>query len=459
MKQFFEHWFVHLANHLFSRQERRPGGGLPLGRIVVDGRVTDDCLLVPQSVLEASSFALGVSGSGKTSLLHHVLVEGVHRNWGLDPIILHPDQFPFFVATIAEEERRRGTDLSNRCLFINLLDRQWATGLNLLQVTDSHELFVLAAELAEMIRVRFELDSIGVRILELLRNTVYVLAFTGHTLAEVRLFLTNPVFRASLLRQITNSEIKAYFEDHFDRLSEAERATYSAALLNKISELIADPLIRDVIGQRHSAISLSQALDGGMWVALNADKAVLREQGATIAALYFIRLRNAIMARRTKRFVLIACDEAANLLRYDAGLELVLQEIRKWHTGLFCVAQSLEQLTGAARAALLGCGTQCYFRLSAPDAEKVAGYLDGGKRLAERLKTLPQRHMIVKSADQRWQEVVVPNVTQPRADAAGFYNRVMQRWAKPRAEVEQEIRNRHEQFSQTSKSSNLETWE
>src|ERR1035437_1180704 len=44
------------------------------------------------------------------------------------------------------------------------------------------------------------------------------------------------------------------------------------------------------------------------------------------------------------------------------------------------------------------------------DADKMANSLDGGKRLAELLKNLPKRHLVIKSGSRRPQEVLVPNV-------------------------------------------------
>jgi hypothetical protein len=77
----------------------------------------------------------------------------------------------------------------------------------------------------------------------------------------------------------------------------------------------------------------------------------------------------------------------------------------------------------------------------------MATALDGGKRLGEILKNLPQRHMVVKSGSHRPQEVLVPSVAEPRAAYADLYNRCRARWARRRTEIEAEIRDRHRQAS------------
>ncbi|HXS95071.1 MAG TPA: hypothetical protein VN736_10730 [Candidatus Limnocylindrales bacterium] len=403
-------------------------------------------------------FILGNSGYGKTSLIKEASRQAIEKGWGRVDIIQHSDLQPFLLGSIAAWERQTQTDLSERTVIIAPPDRVWATGMNLLEAQDEHELFVLAAELAEMIRVRFGLESIGVRILELLRNTVFVLASTHYTLAEFRLFLHSPAFRTALLQQVTNAEIRSYFSEHYDRLSAAEQGIYAAALLNKISDLSADPLVADVLGQRQSAVSLTNALDRQMWLLFNVDKAVLREQSATLAGLFFIRLKNAIFARRRRGIVMVTLDEAQNIVRTDSGLDTALAETRKYGASLFCSCQQLHQITPPVRAALLGVGTQIFFRTSGPDSAEVAKYLDGGKHLAERLRNLPQRHAIVKTGDEYIREIEIPILAEPAIQTRNVYERCMRRWARPRTEVEAEIRQRHEQFTRTANNA-LDNWE
>ncbi len=68
---------------------------------------------------------------------------------------------------------------------------------------------------------------------------------------------------------------------------------------------------------------------------------------------------------------------------------------------------------------------------------------NGGKTLAELLKNLPRRHIVVKSGHTAWTEGVVPTLTVPKADPRNLYARSCARWARRRSEIEDEIRKRH----------------
>ena len=152
------------------------------------------------------------------------------------------------------------------------------------------------------------------------------------------------------------------------------------------------------------------------------------------------------------------CDEIQNLVAYDAGLDTLLSEARKFGISVVSANQFLEQYPPQMRAAIMAVGTHIFFQLSSGDAEKMSSALDGGKRLSEVLKNLPKRHIVVKSGSHRQQEALVPNVAEADADATDLYNRCRAKWARRRTNIEAEIRQRHRQANRTTEEE-LNDWE
>ena len=68
--------------------------------------------------------------------------------------------------------------------------------------------------------------------------------------------------------------------------------------------------------------------------------------------------------------------------------------------------------------------------------------LDGGRHLAEILKNLPQRNLMVKSGHHHHSRVVVPAFEPTRSNYQDLLSRCRTRWARRRTDVEREIRNR-----------------
>jgi hypothetical protein len=189
-------------------------------------------------------------------------------------------------------------------------------------------------------------------------------------------------------------------------------------------------------------------MDRGQWVIVNLEKGKLGEQAPTLGSLILTVVKNALFARTERSLFSLYCDEIKNLVAYGSGIETLLSEARKFGVGVVTANQFLDQYPAEMRAAILSVGTQVFFQLSSQDAAQVAQALDGGKSLAEHLKNLAQRHYIVKTGSDRWQEVRVPSVRVPPVDPTDLVNRSRYSRGKVRAHIERDIAARHATFLQ-----------
>ncbi len=442
-----------------ASRDHNDGTRLDLGFQVIDGEVKRSRAYLPDSKRCEHAAILGKTGQGKSFFLRHLSGQDVRSNRGFVFFDLHGDVMPFLLRTVAAEELRRRADLSEKLIVIEPGDPECSIGLNVLEAQDGQQNYVQLAEFAQILKARWNLDSFGARTEELLRNSLHVLADNALTLLELSPLLTNAAFRAGCLNRVQNTEVSDYFRTRFDVRSEAAQGVYREAILNKVSGFTTDQRFRHILGQQRSTFSLLDAMDRGRWVILNLDKGRLGEQASALGSLLLTKLKNALFSRRHRQLFTIYADEIQNLVAYDgAGLETLLSEARKFGISVVSANQFLEQYPPQMRAAIMAVGTHVFFQLSSIDADKIASALDGGKRLAEVLKNLPKRHMVVKSGSRRHQEVLVPNVAQPDADYADLYNRCRARWARRRTDIESEIRQRHQE-ARRSTGEVLDEWE
>lgn len=418
-------------------------GALDFGAEVVDGELSRRRVSIPQQKRPEHLAILGKTGQGKSYLLRYLASQDIEADRGFIYFDLHGDTTFFLLRRIAHEERRRRADLSTKLVVVEPADAVWSVGLNVLEHRPGEQIFVQIAEFADILKRRWGLDHLGPRTDELLRNTLHLLSDNHLTLLETTTLLTNEAFRGVCLRRATNPEVQAYFRTRFDQASEAMQAVLRDAILNKVSGFTTDPRFRHILGQRRSTISLPDALDSGYWVILNLDKGRLGEQAITLGSLLLTKLKNALFSRRNRHLITIYADEVQNLTSFG-GLETLFSEARKFATGVVSANQFMEQFTPEMRAAILSVGTHATFQLSPSDSEKIASAFDGGKRLAELLRNLPKRHLVLKSGHKRWQQAMVPTVEDTRVDFADLYNRCRARWARRRVDVEAEIRARQE---------------
>jgi energy-coupling factor transporter ATP-binding protein EcfA2 len=401
---------------------------------------------------------LGRTGSGKSSLIKYLAKQDIESGRGGVYFDLHGDAMPFLLSTFEAEERRTGKDLSDKLVVIEPADPEFSVGLNLLEQASADTGFVQIAEFTQTLKQRWQLDTFGARTDELLRNSLYAIASNGFTLLEVSPFLAHGAFRASCLKNVRNAEVRQYFEIRYDQASEPMRAAMREPILNKMSAFTADPRFRAIVGQQRSTFSIVEAMDHGRWVILNLHKGRLGEQAATFGSLFLTTIKNALFARTSRELFTIYADEIQNLVAYGSGLETMLSEARKFGVGFVTANQFLDQYPAEMRAAIMAVGTHAFFQLSPQDAQQISNALDGGKALAERLKNLPRRHLIVKTGSARWQEGVVPALTEPQADAADLYNRCRARWARKRSEIEEEISRRQTTVGRSTTEA-LNDWE
>jgi hypothetical protein len=432
--------------------------GLDLGFKVVDGQLSRQRAVIPHGKRSEHLVILGKTGSGKSYLLRHAAIQDIRAGRGFVFFDLHGDATPFLLGFMAGEEMRRRADLSKRLILIEPADPEFSVGLNVLENQQGQTSFTQIAEFAQILKTRWKLDTFGARTEELLRNSLHLLADNGLTLLELSPLLTNATFRARCLRGASNPEVAAYFHSRYDQASEAMQAVFRDAILNKVSEFTSDPRFRHILGQQSSTFSLVEAIDNGQWVLLNLDKGRLGEQAATLGSLLLTKLKNALFSRRTRQTFTLFCDEIQNLVAFDSGIDTLLSEARKFAISVVSANQFLDQYPAPIRSAILSVGTHIFFQLSSSDADKIAQALDGGKALAQLLKNLPPRHLVVKSGHHRWQQVRVPDVGEPKADIADLYRRCRQRWARPRMEIEQAIRARHAAFGRAGREV-LHDWE
>ncbi|MGB8478004.1 MAG: DUF87 domain-containing protein [Acidobacteriaceae bacterium] len=457
MLHFLEQLMASLWNRLQGRRgAKAEGQGVTLGQQVSDEAVTKRRIGISHTRRTMHIAVLGKTGSGKSFLLRHMAQQDIAAGRGFLYFDLHGDARPFLLRAIAAHEWKLQEHLHEKLVVIAPADREFSVGLNPLEQAEAN--FVRITEFSQILKRRWGLEHFGARTDELLRNALYVLSANGLTLLELAPLLTHSGFRAQCLKKTPNAEVRQYFEFRYNTASEPMQATMREPILNKTSAFTADPSFRHIVGQTKSTFSITEAMDEGHWIIVDLPKGELGDQAVTLGSLIFTIGKNALFSRTKRTLFTIYVDEVQNFVAYDAGLETVLSEARKFGVSVVSANQFLGQYPEGMRTAILSVGTHIFFQLSSVDATTIAQALDGGKSLAERLKNLPSRHFVVKSGADHWQEGCTPIVKDPKANAVDLLNRSRAYRARPRAVVETEIALRHAALMQTTDAV-LHEWE
>jgi hypothetical protein len=429
---FLENQFVNLFNRTTAPAKQPLESGLLLGHLVGENGVTNQPYFLPTIERAKHISVIGKTGTGKTSFLRYLMQHDIQAGRGFLAFDLHGDIIPALLRFLAA----CGTDPA-RVILIDPTSREWAVGMNPLEAADETRRFLQVAEVTRTLADRW--DFKGARTEELLRNSLFVLSENNLTLLEVSILLANDDYRAALLKNVSNADVREYFELRFDPLSDAMKAVLREPVLNKLTELTADPHFRFILGQRKSTISFEEILDSGFVVLVNLNKGALGMHAMTLGALVYAKLKAAIFRRRKREVFTVYADEMQNLVSESTDFDVLFSESRKFAVSIVTANQFNAQLPAQMRSAVQAVGTRIFFQLSPEDAEQAARDISAGKTMASQLKNLAPRHFVVKQSNYKAHEVMTPDAITAKTPAVDLYAASNALHARRREDIERDI--------------------
>jgi hypothetical protein len=226
--------------------------------------------------------------------------------------------------------------------------------------------------------------------------------------------LCDATIRRMLVQRLQPGHVRNYWNVRYDQLSSRMQAAYREPLLSRVSSFIADPQIRDIVGQQKSTFSFHEAMQKGQWVIINLSKGRLGENSKILGSMLFRKLELDIMAlaqvpQEDRKLFSVYADELQNLSGDTFGR--LIAEARKYRVSLVAGHQFWKQLDAPLREALLAVGSKAFFRLHFHDALELAGELAATerKRYIRLLTTLERGEVIVRIGNKRAVLISVPS--------------------------------------------------
>lgn len=221
-------------------------------------------------------------------------------------------------------------------------------------------------------------DSWGPRLEHFLYNGVAaLLASPRPTLIDLPRIYTDGDFRDRVVARVKDPIILRFWRQEYAGYDQRFQAEAAAPILNKVGQIAASPVLRNILGQTSPKFDPAYAMNNRKILIANLAKGQIGEQASNLmGSLLVSHLQLIAMARselspeeRVPFFVHV--DEFQNFS--SVSFASLLSEARKFATH-FCLAnQYLEQIAPAVRAAVLGnAGTLMVFRVSSNDAEILA---------------------------------------------------------------------------------------
>jgi type IV secretory pathway TraG/TraD family ATPase VirD4 len=321
-------------------------------------------------------YIMGKTGTGKSTLMENMLIDDMQEGKGVGLIDPHGD-FAEKVLSFVPEDR------VNDVVYFDPADVNYPIGFNPLEAVGSEHRHLVASGIMGVFKKVWP-DVWSNRMEYLLNNTLLaLLEYPGSTLLGVIKMLTDKKYRDKIVESLADPVVKNFWTNEFSKWTDRYAAEATPAVLNKIGQLIANPLIRHILGQPHSTINLREIMDNEKILIINLSKGKIGEDNsALLGAMFITKFQMAAMSRidivkeEDRKDFYLYIDEFQNFST-DSFAD-ILSEARKYHLSLTLTNQYLGQLvdpisrSSKVRDAIFGnIGTIVTFRIGAEDSEFV----------------------------------------------------------------------------------------
>ena len=260
-------------------------------------------------------------------------------------------------------------------IYLNAPDPAQPLGYNPLTKVPDHLIPVAASGIMEAMQKLWGSQAWGQRMEHILRNCLFALIEAGNaTFPDVLRILTEPPFRASILKRVKNETVRQFWLKEFPQYNPRYRQETLAPIQNKVGALLSDPKLRRIFTNTEEPIRFRRIMDESKILIVNLSKGEMGQDSSNmLGALLVTTLGLAAMSRAslpaTKRppFFLYIDEFQAFTTESVANM---ISELRKYGVGLTLAHQHLFQLEPKVRHAVLGnVGTMIAFRLGVEDAQ------------------------------------------------------------------------------------------
>lgn len=353
-----------------------PPLNLPVRECTFIGRTTFREALVPFGIKRDDRtthfYAVGKTGTGKTTLFKNMIVQDIRRGEGVGVIDPHGDLIEELLDFIPEKR------LEDVVLF-DPADVAHPVSLNVLECPHVAQKNLLASGLVSAFRKHFE-NSWGPRLEYLLNNAVLTLLEVPQTtMLGITRILSDKNYQKYIVHKINDPILKDFWDKEFKQMmgNPAFHTEAIAPIQNKIGRFLASTTIRNILGQARSTIKLDEVMNNGKIIFLNLSKGKIGEDNANllgsllISRLNFMAMQRVNVPPKERRDFYLYVDEFQNFA--SGSFASILSEARKYRLCLHLTHQYTAQLPDEVREAVFGnVGTMIAFALGAPDAAALA---------------------------------------------------------------------------------------
>lgn len=324
------------------------------------------------------TYIIGATGTGKTTLLTHMVYQDMVNGKGLVVIDPHGD-LSYKLLGIIPKNRR------NNVVHFNPYDIEYPSGLNLLELPKNlsavdlqREKGLIVSTIISIFHKLYPPRYMGPKMEHVLRNSILTaLELENPTFETIYLLLTNYSFRKEAITHISNDLIKNFWKEEFEKLSAPQKAETISPITYKLGAFLTTELVNNIITQEKSTLDFEKIINGKKILICDLAKGKIGEDNSSflgsliVAKIQLAALRRVHIKEEERVDFFLYIDEFQNFATHSFGQ--ILSESRKYRLNTILVHQTMSQIedTDLIKIILANVGTIISFRTSNPSDEDL----------------------------------------------------------------------------------------
>ncbi len=381
---------------------------------------------------------IGPTGVGKSTLLLNLILQDIAAGRGT--VVLDPkgDLIDDVLARVHDRD-------IDRVVVLDAARSDHLVGFNPMNSRDTE----LAVDGILHVFHQLYADSWGPRTQDILHSSLLTLADTdAASICHIPQLLVDDRFRHRLLASRLQPTAVRFFWSWYDNLSDAERSTVIAPVMNKLRPFLLRSSLRALLGQVEPLFDPKTIFTERRVLLVPLRKGLVGAEAANllgsliVARIWQLAQERSEIDPSRRHPVFLYLDEFQDYLRLPTDLADVLAQARGLGLGLVLAHQHLGQLTTSVRDAVLAnAQSRICFRLSADDAARIArnaGVLDA-EDFTQLGKYEVYASILTEGSPTPFASARTAAPRRSRRDSAGAGRDLAARWGQAPKDVDQQL--------------------
>lgn len=319
-------------------------------------------------------YVIGMTGTGKTTLIENMVLQDIHSGRGLCVIDPHGE---FAERVLAQIPPERADDV----VYFNPVDSEFPIGFNILDVPDLKYKHLVVSDLMGIF-TKIWANVWSARMEYIMQNCILALLDTpGTTLLGIPRILVDKDYRQKIVANVQDPVVRSFWINEYETWRDQFRNEAIVPIQNKVGQFLNTSFIRNIVGQPKSTLNVQEIMNDEKILLVNVSKGRIGEDNSQLlGAMIITKIQLAAMERvripeEDRKDFYMYVDEFQNFA--TESFASILSEARKYRLNLIIAHQYIGQLvtdvSTKVRDAVFGnVGTKISFRVGAPDAEFLA---------------------------------------------------------------------------------------